>query len=67
MPAGPVFDSTQSYIAFAAVKFIGYTAATLGCLLLPQRKPIPRIVFEQRLVPVKLFGRLFGKFDAFGL
>ena len=29
MPGGPVFDSTQSYIVFAAVKFVGYTISTL--------------------------------------
>ena len=28
MPGGPAFDSTQSYIAFAVVKFIGYSAVT---------------------------------------
>lgn len=28
MPAGLSFDVTQSYIAFAAVKFIGYSAST---------------------------------------
>lgn len=29
MPGGPVFDSTQSYIAFAAVKFVGYSLSTI--------------------------------------
>jgi hypothetical protein len=27
MPGGPVFDSTQSYVMFAAIKFVGYTAS----------------------------------------
>lgn len=27
MPGGPAFDSVQSYVAFAAIKFVGYTAA----------------------------------------
>lgn len=27
MPGGPVFDEPQSYIALAAVKFVGYTCS----------------------------------------
>jgi hypothetical protein len=29
MPGGPAFDSTQSYVAFAVVKFVGYSISAI--------------------------------------